>query len=30
MYGALNVDEKNQLHSLHVNRETNLSSLITS
>ena len=29
MHRALIVDEKNQLHSLHVNYETNLLSLIT-
>jgi len=29
MHGTLNVDEKNQLHNLHVNCETNLLSLIT-
>ena len=29
MCGALNIDEKNQLHSLYVNYETNLLSLIT-
>ncbi len=29
MYEALNVDKKNQLHSLHVNCEMNLLSLIT-
>jgi hypothetical protein len=29
MHEALNIDEKNQLHSLHVNCETNLLSLIT-
>jgi hypothetical protein len=29
MYEILNVDEKNQLRSLHVSYETNLFSLIT-
>ena len=29
MHGALNIDEKNQLHGLHVNCETNLLNLIT-
>ena len=29
MHEVLNVEKKNQLHSLHVNCETNLLSLIT-